>query len=88
MVDIVNIKRVFDRSISTSILFFTYRKGMIHHRRRYKNQFVFRVFMYGDITDKEKDVAEGMVKAHKNNNGSQEASVTFVLDPEEIGALI
>ena len=82
------VKRVFDRSISTSVLFFTYRGGMMHHIRRYKNPFALRVFMYGDITEAEKAVAQQMVKANQNNIGCKEATIDFMDKPEDIGELL
>ena len=61
------IKRVFDRAISESLPFFTYRAWRIHHPSRYKNRPALSVYLYGDISDYEKEVAARLVRANAVN---------------------
>lgn len=49
------IKTILDRSIGLSTPMCTYRKGQMHHTVRYGKHNVFKVYVYGEITEKEKD---------------------------------
>ena len=58
------VKNVFDRSISYVHPYFEIRNKEMHHRHRYDNKLYLRVFFYGDdITQEEKDTANGYVEA-------------------------
>ena len=56
------VKNIIDRSIATSLPFFAFRNKQIHHARRYpKKQIDLVVYLYGDMTEKEKRLAEKLV---------------------------
>lgn len=58
------VKNVLDRSISYIHAYFQIRNKEMHHRRRYDNVIRIRVFFYGeDITQEEKDTANGYIDA-------------------------
>lgn len=82
------VKRALDRSISTSLPFFTYRGGRLHHRRRYKNRFHLRVILYGGITEGERAAARAMVKANGANMGSRGETLLFAESIRSIGGLL
>lgn len=71
------VKRVFDRSISTSLPFFTYRKEKLHHPLRYLTSPDLTVYMYGDANDFEKEIAEKLVKMNAINMGSESSRFFF-----------
>ena len=82
------VKRVLDRSISTSLPFFTFRGGKIHHRNRYKNKFGLKVILYGGITETERELAERMVQVNRHNMGSSDAALLISDTPDGIGRLL
>ncbi|MBQ9005575.1 MAG: flavodoxin family protein, partial [Atopobiaceae bacterium] len=45
------VKNVLDRSIGTSTPFSTYRGGQIHHTLRYGQHDLWKVIVYGDVTE-------------------------------------
>jgi len=79
------VKRVLDRSISISLPFFTYRGGKMRHMRRYKNKPRLTFVLYGDITESEKAVAQGIVDANKSNGGYEEAKLLFAAGAADVG---
>ena len=79
------VKKVMDRSISYGHPYFVMRNGEMHHRRRYQNHFVFKVWFYGeDITQKEKQTAQRLIHANSINLDCGDESVTFVRDVSQI----
>lgn len=79
------VKRIFDRSISTSLPFFTYRNRRIHHCLRYKNKLLsFKVFFYGDIGEFERSIAKEFVEANGSNNGAKRSQVVFLSNVQEL----
>jgi len=82
------VKRVLDRSISTSLPFFTYRGGSLHHRRRYKNEWRLKVILYGDFSDAEKETAHAIVEANRSNLGCRSASLFITNKPENVGGFL
>ena len=82
-----DVKNVFDRSISISLPFFTYRGGKLHHRRRYGNVCDMKVYLYGDATEAEKETAAALVEANRHNSGYRSTEVHFVDRPENIRGL-
>ena len=59
------VKNVLDRSISYVHPYFVIKNGEMHHRRRYKNHIDMQVWFYGkNITEKEKQTAQKLVKAN------------------------
>lgn len=83
------IKNVLDRSISYLHPYFAIRNGEMHHKRRYDNHFKLTVYFYGeDITQKEKETAEKLVKANAVNFDCDIKRIFFVHDIEEMGQLL
>jgi len=73
------VKNVLDRSISYIHPYFVIRNGEMHHRRRYKNRMDMRVWFYGEnITEKEKQTSEKLVKANSINLDCHVSSISFV----------
>lgn len=73
------VKNVLDRSISYIHPYFVIRNGEMHHRRRYKNHIDMRVWFYGEnITEKEKQTSEKLVKANSINLDCHVSSISFV----------
>ncbi|MDO4188545.1 MAG: flavodoxin family protein [Lachnospiraceae bacterium] len=77
-----DVKRVLDRGIGISTPMSTYRGGMMHHTLRYGKHEILQVFVYGDITEKEKETWKLMVKANSLNDGYSSYAVSFVSESE------
>ena len=77
-----DVKCVLDRGIGISTPMSTYRGGMMHHTLRYGKRDRLRVFVYGDITEKEKETWNLMVKANSLNHGYSAYDVSFVSESE------
>lgn len=71
------IKQIIDRSIGVSLPLFTYRGGKIHHLNRYHNRPNFTVYMYGEMSDFEKQIASELVQANGINMGYQNIRCFF-----------
>lgn len=79
------VKNVLDRSISYIHPYFVIRNGEMHHRRRYKNHIDMSVWFYGEnITEKEKQTGEKLVKANSINLDCHISSISFVNSIEEM----
>lgn len=78
------VKKVFDRSISASLPFFTYRGGRIHHFCRYKNKPSAVVYLYGKISDFEKQIASELVQVNSINMGWRDVKLLFAEGPSEL----
>lgn len=79
------VKRVIDRSISTSLPFFTYRSGKMRHQRRYKvDRKCLTVFLYGDFLETEKITAQLIVEANQSNMDCHEANLHIIKHFTEI----
>lgn len=78
------VKNVFDRSISYVHPDFRYRKGEMHHRRRYDNNIKFSVYFYGDVTSKERKTAENIISAVADNFDGSVDTVRFFDSSEEV----
>ncbi len=79
------VKNVLDRSISYIHPYFVIRNGDMHHRRRYKNHMDMRVWFYGEnITEKEKQTSEKLVKANSINLDCHVSSISFVNSIEKM----
>lgn len=78
------VKNVMDRSISYMHPDFRIRGGEMHHRHRYDNRLVYRVFFYGDdLSDEEKATAEALVRANVLNFDGTLATLRFADRLEE-----
>lgn len=79
------VKNVLDRSISYLHPYFVTRNGEMHHRRRYKNQINMKIWFYSeDITEKEKQTAQSLVKANSVNLDCNISGVTFIHSIKEM----
>jgi multimeric flavodoxin WrbA len=79
------VKKVIDRSISTSLPFFTYRSGTMRHRPRYKvDRKCLTVFLYGDFLETEKITAQLIVKANQSNMDCHEVNLHVIKHFNEI----
>ncbi|GAA0779115.1 flavodoxin family protein [Clostridium subterminale] len=79
------VKNVLDRSISYIHPYFVIRNGEMHHRRRYKNHIDMKVCFYGEnITEKEKQTGEKLMKANSINLNCDISSISFVNSIEEM----
>ncbi len=83
-----DVKNVLDRSIGTSTPFSTYRGRQMHHTLRYGKHDLWKVVVYGEITEAEKDTFRYMAKRNAVNDGFERSEVIFLQDLTELeGAL-
>jgi multimeric flavodoxin WrbA len=83
------VKKVIDRSISTSLPFFTYRSGKMRHRRRYNvGRKCLRVFLYGDFLETERNTAQLIVEANRSNMDCHEADLHIIKHFAGIGEFL
>ena len=82
------VKNVLDRSIGTSTPFSTYQGRQMHHTLRYGKHDLWKVIVYGDITEEEK--ATFLYRAQRNalNDGFERSEVLFLSDPAELEAVL
>ncbi len=79
-----NIKNILDRTIGSSIPLLIYRKKELKYIRRYGNNDLLKVLVYGDITEKEKDTFTCMVKRNAINTGYSKAEIFFFDSIDEL----
>ncbi len=77
-----NIKRILDRGIGISTPMSTYRGKLMHHTLRYGKHDTLRVFVYGDVSEKEKETWKLMIKSNSLNNGFRKSEVIFTSEAE------
>ena len=78
------VKNVLDRSIGSSTPFSTYRGRQMHHTLRYGKHDLWKVIVYGDITDAEKDSFRYLAERNAVNDGFEKSEVVFLDDPAEL----
>ncbi len=78
------VKNVLDRSIGTSTPLSTYRGGQMHHTLRYGRHGLWKVIVYGDITEAEKDSFRYLAERNAVNDGFARSEVVFLNDPAEL----
>ncbi len=79
------VKNVLDRAISYVHPNLVIRNGEMHHRRRYDNQINMKIWFYGeDITAKEKETAEKLIKGNAVNYDSKVNEIFFVKSITEL----
>ena len=82
------VKNVLDRSIGTSTPFSTYRGRQMHHTLRYGKHDLWKVIVYGEITEAEKDTFRLLAERNALNDGYARSEVVFLSDLAELeGAL-
>lgn len=77
------VKAVLDRSIGFMLPFFELVGGEMHHKPRYKEAPNLRYFFYGEISEKQQDIAQRLAAANALNFGAQEFTVQFFGSPQE-----
>ncbi len=82
------VKNVLDRSIGTSAPFSTYRGGQMHHTLRYGKRDLWKVIVYGDITEAEKETFRLLAERNAINDGYERSEQVFIRDQAELEALI
>ena len=82
------VKNVLDRSIGTSTPFSTYRGRQMHHTLRYGKHNLWKVIVYGEITEDEKNTFRYLAERNAVNEGFARTEVLFVQDPAEMEALL
>ena len=75
------LKNLLDRSIGMSTPMSTYRGRQMHHTLRYKINNSVRVYVTGDVSDKEKETWKLLVERNAINWGASDYEVCF-LDPQ------
>ncbi len=83
-----DIKNVLDRSIGTSTPFSTYRGRQMHHTLRYGKHDLWKVIVYGDITENEKETFRYLAQRNALNDGYQRSEVVFLADLKELEAAL
>ena len=78
------VKNVLDRSIGTSTPLSTYRGGQMHHTLRYGKHILWKVIVYGDITEAEKETFRYLAKRNAINDGYQQSEVVFLTELAEL----
>jgi hypothetical protein len=83
-----DIKNVLDRSIGTSTPFSTYRGRQMHHTLRYGTHGLWKVIVYGEITEAEKASFRFLAERNAVNDGFERAEVRFIENLSELEGLL
>ena len=83
-----NVKNVLDRSIGSSTPLSTYRGRQMHHTLRYGRHGLWKVLVYGEISESEKDTFRYTAERNAVNDGFEKSEVRFVSDLSELEALL
>ena len=78
-----NIKAALDRSIGYMLPYFRIIDGEMHHKMRYPHSFRMVSCFYGVCGEKEREIAERLVKANAINFGVESYDVFFFDTPEQ-----
>ena len=78
------VKNVLDRSIGTSTPFSTYRGRQMHHTLRYGKHDLWKVIVYGEISDAEKDTFRYRAGRNAINDGYSRSEVVFLSELDEL----
>ena len=82
------VKNVLDRSIGTSTPFSTYRGRQMHHTLRYGKHGLWKVVVYGEVSETEKVTFRYMAERNAINDGFERSEVIFLKDPAELEAAL
>lgn len=80
------VKNVLDRAIGTSTPFSTYRGRQMHHTLRYGRHDLWKVLVYGDVTEAEAAAFRLLAERNALNDGYQRSEVMFLKDLSELEA--
>ena len=82
------VKNVLDRAIGASTPFSTYRGREMHHTLRYGKHGLWKVLVYGDITEAEKKSFRTLAERNRINHGYARCEVQFLRDASEWEGLL
>ena len=82
------VKNVLDRSIGTSTPFSTYRGRQMHHTLRYGKHDLWKVVVYGEVSEPEKASFRCMAERNAVNDGYARSEVIFLKDLAELEAAL
>ena len=82
------VKNVLDRSIGTSTPFSTYRGGQMHHTLRYGKHDLWKVIVYGEITEAEQDTFRYLIQRNAINDGYERSELVILADLTELEGLL
>ena len=82
------VKNVLDRSIGTSTPFSTYRGRQMHHTLRYGKHDLWKVVVYGEVSETEKATFRYMAERNALNDGFERSEVIFLKDLTELEAAL
>ena len=82
------VKNVLDRSIGTSTPFSTYRGRQMHHTLRYGKHDLWKVVVYGEVSETEKATFRYMAERNAVNDGFERSEVIFLRDLAELEAAL
>ena len=82
------VKNVLDRSIGTSTPLSTYRGRQMHHTLRYGKHDLWKVVVYGEVSETEKDTFRYMAERNAVNDGFERSEVIFLKDLEKLEAAL
>ena len=82
------VKNILDRSIGTSTPFSTYRGRQMHHTLRYGKHDLWKVVVYGEISEAEKATMRYMAERNAVNDGYERSEVVFLDDLTELEAVL
>ena len=60
----------------------------MHHMLRYGRHDLWRVFVYGDVSDAERDTFRYMAERNALNDGFERSEVLFIQDPAQLEGLL
>ena len=84
----VNVKNVLDRSIGTSTPLSTYRGRQMHHTLRYGKHSLWKVIVYGEITEQEKATFTYTAERNAINDGFEMSEVVFLQSISELDGVL
>lgn len=83
-----DVKNVLDRSIGTSTPLSTYRGRQMHHTLRYGKHRLWKVIVYGDVTEAEKESFRYLAERNAVNDGFERAEIRFIGDFSELEGML
>ena len=82
------VKNVLDRSIGTSTPLSTYRGRQMHHTLRYGKHGLWKVIVYGEITEAEQATFRYRAERNALNDGYARAEVLFIRELTELEGVL
>ncbi len=83
-----DVKNVLDRAIGTSTPFSTYRGRQMHHTLRYGKHALWKVVVYGEITEAEKESFRYLAERNALNDGYRRSELVFLSELSELEGVI